>query len=568
MTRAFWLSGITTASCIVLLRALGIFQLWELAAYDRLLQLRPPEPDDDRIVIVGFGETDLRALGSSQISDQVMAKLLKRIRAQQPRVIGLDFFRSLPTPPGHPELLQVFKTTPNLIGIAKIIGDQQGAAVAGNRVLIDDDRISASDVVVDFDGRVRRGLLYPSAEGPTAIESFGLRLALNYLEAKGINPDLPSPVLKLQTVTFPSLTQHDGGYVNADAGGYQILLNPRGRTGKFRMISAIDILEDRIPDLLLKDRIVMIGNTSVGDSDVFFTSYSSASGSSPEPMSGVELHANVTSQIISAVLDDRPLMQVLPKWAEWLLIVLVAYVGFWINARQVARPHKIAFTLLLMSGVVALSYGLLIVGWWVPVVPASIAILTSATVMTAAEAQRLSILSSQDELTRLANRRTFNEWLEREWSRSLRSQGSLALIICDVDYFKRYNDTYGHPKGDDCLRRVADAIQQAVKRPTDLAARYGGEEFVVLLPNTDAQGALQVARAIQLEVQALQLDHVGSRVSPFVTLSMGVASLVPEASLSPEMLVNAADAGLYEAKHKGRNQAVFRVAQLPVKKDS
>jgi len=284
-------------------------------------------------------------------------------------------------------------------------------------------------------------------------------------------------------------------------------------------------------------------------------------------MSGVELHANVTSQIISAVLDGRPLMQVLPKWVEWLVIVLFAYIGFWINARRVARPYKIALTLLLTLGVLALSYGLLIVGWWVPVVPVSIAILMSATVMTAAEAQRLSILSGQDELTRLANRRTFNEWLEREWSRSRRSQGSLALIMCDVDYFKRYNDTYGHPRGDDCLRQVAVAIQQAVKRPTDLAARYGGEEFVVLLPNTDAQGALQVARAIQLQVQALQLDHVGSRVSPFVTLSMGVASLVPGADLSPELLVNAADAGLYEAKHTGRNQAVFRVAQLPVKKD-
>jgi adenylate cyclase len=183
-------------------------------------------------------------------------------------------------------------------------------------------------------------------------------------------------------------------------------------------------------------------------------------------------------------------------------------------------------------------------------------------------ARLLSQFLGQDELTRLANRRTFNEWLEREWSRSLRSQGSLALIMCDVDYFKRYNDTYGHPRGDDCLRQVADAIQQAAKRPTDLAARYGGEEFVVLLPNTDAQGALQVARAIQLQVQALQLDHVGSRVSPFVTLSMGVASLVPSADSSPERLVNAADAGLYEAKHKGRNQVVFQVAQLPVKKDS
>ncbi|NJR50104.1 MAG: diguanylate cyclase [Leptolyngbyaceae cyanobacterium CSU_1_3] len=564
--RAFWLSSVTIASCLSLLRLLGVFQIWELAAYDRLLQLRPPEPIDDRIVIVSFSETDLQLLGSSQISDQVMANLLKKIRSQKPRVIGLDFYRNLPSQPGYPELLEVFKTTPNLVGIAKIIGNEQGAAVTGNPFLIRTDRISARDVVIDVDGRVRRAILYPGAEGATALPSFGFRLALDYLESQGISPDPKAEQLTLQGIRFPAFAQNDGGYINADASGYQILLNPRGQTGHFHMISAIDVLKNRA-NLLLKDRIVLVGNTSAGDSDAFFTTYSTVSGFSPEAMSGVELHANLTSQILSTVLDRRPLMFTFPEWVEWLAMVLLSYGGVWVNSRKFARLHRLMLTLLLVLAVLAASYWLVTIGWWFPVVPAAIAILTSATALTMVEAQRLSVLSSQDELTRLANRRTFNEWLEREWARGVRSQSSLALIFCDVDYFKLYNDTYGHPKGDECLRQIAWAIQQATKRPADLAARYGGEEFVVLLPNTDTQGALQVAKDIQAEVQLLQIDHTGSRVSPFVTLSLGISSVVPSVSTQPELLVKAADLGLYAAKRKGRNQMVSQALQLPLEEN-
>ncbi|MEO1593044.1 MAG: diguanylate cyclase, partial [Cyanobacteria bacterium J06632_22] len=138
-------------------------------------------------------------------------------------------------------------------------------------------------------------------------------------------------------------------------------------------------------------------------------------------------------------------------------------------------------------------------------------------------------------------------------------QHPLSLVICDVDYFKLYNDTYGHPQGDACLRQVAQALKQAIKRPSDVIARYGGEEFVFLLPETEAEGALSLAQDARIRVEALQLPHTASQVSDHVTISMGVTSVIPSESLDISTLVDTADMALYEAKRKGRNQTVLRL---------
>lgn len=556
--RGMMLSGLTAAGCIFVLRSLGFLQLLELASFDRLIQLRPPEHVDDRIVLVGFSEADFQELGSSQITDAVVADVLTRIKAQQPQVIGLDLYRSLATPPGQEKLQQVFKTTPNLIGIEKVVGRADGKAVRGNPILVQADRVAASDVIADVDGRVRRAFLFPSADH-RVIEGLGLRVALEYLAARGIQPMQNSQNFQIDRVVFPQFRANDGGYHQADQGGYQMLLNLRGHPGKFRLIPARDVLNNTISPDMFRGRIVMIGDISIGGSDLFFTSYSSASGSSPETMSGVELHANIASQIISAVLDRRSLMHTVPTWAEWMMIVLLTYGSAWIGSRRLSLSQKAGGIGGLLLVISVGSYGALILGWWLPWVPTVLGVAIAASVTMSLTVQRLSVLSTQDSLTLLANRRIFDETLEREWKRALRSQSSIGLILCDVDYFKTYNDTYGHAKGDDCLRQVAMALQRSVRRSMDLAARYGGEEFVVLLPNTDVAGTLRVAKLIQEEVQALQLEHRGSRVSPFVSLSLGVSSVVPSMGSSPQALLEVADAGLYEAKQKGRNQVVMKV---------
>jgi diguanylate cyclase (GGDEF)-like protein len=167
--------------------------------------------------------------------------------------------------------------------------------------------------------------------------------------------------------------------------------------------------------------------------------------------------------------------------------------------------------------------------------------------------QELQRLASYDGLTQVANRRCFDDTLQSEWLRLAREQASLSLILCDVDYFKLYNDTYGHLAGDDALRQVAKAISQAVKRPADLVARYGGEEFAVILPNTDVEGAIAVARDIQNYVCGLQIPHTNSQVSEFITISLGIATIIPHSQSSAASLVAAADQGLYQAKAQGRN---------------
>lgn len=159
-----------------------------------------------------------------------------------------------------------------------------------------------------------------------------------------------------------------------------------------------------------------------------------------------------------------------------------------------------------------------------------------------------------DGLTCINNRRHFDEVLEQEWRLALRNKTPLSLIMTDIDFFKRYNDTYGHGQGDECLKKVASSLAHAIQRPTDIVARYGGEEFMALLPNTDTEGAYTVAESFRSHVESLQLPHINSEAAPVVTVSVGVACITPNTSISSNDILKQADQKLYQAKAKGRNQ--------------
>jgi len=167
--------------------------------------------------------------------------------------------------------------------------------------------------------------------------------------------------------------------------------------------------------------------------------------------------------------------------------------------------------------------------------------------------QKLEELANSDGLTGIANRRCFDSRLQSEWARLTREQQPLSLIMLDIDSFKEFNDHYGHLAGDDCLVLIAQALAKTIKRSADLVARYGGEEFAILLPNTDAAGAIQVAANIQELIKALAIPHQKSPIQAAVTASLGLATLVPQRTMAPETLVNLADRSLYEAKQQGRN---------------
>ena len=171
------------------------------------------------------------------------------------------------------------------------------------------------------------------------------------------------------------------------------------------------------------------------------------------------------------------------------------------------------------------------------------------------EANReLTRLYSLDALTGIANRRFFDEVFTREWRRAMRERAPLSVVLIDVDCFKGYNDTYGHQAGDECLRSVASVLASVLKRPADLAARFGGEEFVIMLPATPPEGARMVAEQMRSGVEALDIAHTASVACPRVTISLGLATVVPERTSTAAALITAADQALYMAKREGRNQ--------------
>jgi diguanylate cyclase (GGDEF)-like protein len=170
--------------------------------------------------------------------------------------------------------------------------------------------------------------------------------------------------------------------------------------------------------------------------------------------------------------------------------------------------------------------------------------------------QKLELLSNLDGLTQIANRRRFNDYLLIHWQHHQREQTSIALLLIDIDYFKLYNDAYGHQRGDDCLVQVAQAIAKVPQRVVDLVARYGGEEFAVILPDTSAEGAVLMAELIQDAIANLAIPHQSSRVSDRITLSLGIASVTPTMDQSLDTLITDADQALYTAKKQGRNQAI------------
>ncbi len=168
-----------------------------------------------------------------------------------------------------------------------------------------------------------------------------------------------------------------------------------------------------------------------------------------------------------------------------------------------------------------------------------------------AELQRLSAI---DGLTGIPNRRSFDEYITKEWRRAVREETCLALLLIDIDFFKKYNDGYGHQGGDDCLQKVAAALAGAMRRSSDMVARYGGEEFAVVLPNTDLDGAMVIAEELRAVVERLALKHEFSGVGDIVSISLGAAGIPPQCGDDSASLIALADAALYEAKEQGRNR--------------
>ncbi|HEY9630586.1 MAG TPA: CHASE2 domain-containing protein [Coleofasciculaceae cyanobacterium] len=366
------------AGGLLLLRFAGALQMMELAALDQMFRLRPFEPTDSRIVLVTVDESDIKQLGQWPMSDAMLARTITLLKQQQPRVIGLDIVRDLPVEPGHQALVNVFTSTPNLIGIEKVIKTAQGEVIQAPALLKQRDQVSAVDLVLDSDNRIRRSLLYLRTQDNRSIFTLGTRLAFAYLAAEGINRQPLNPEqmkFRLGRAVFTPLQSHEGGYVGVDAGGYQILSNfPNFQRG-FRTISLTNVLQGRLPQNFVRDRIVFIGLTGESVQDSFFTSYTTNSITAP---AGVEVHALLTSQLLSAALDGRSLLNGWSEPIEWLWIVgwstIGAVIGWTSSSPRQSAVRVVLLGIALFGG----AYGLFLAGWWVMVISPLLALAGSA----------------------------------------------------------------------------------------------------------------------------------------------------------------------------------------------
>ncbi|MBW4693925.1 MAG: adenylate/guanylate cyclase domain-containing protein [Lyngbya sp. HA4199-MV5] len=417
--------AVPSVTAIVLgMRATGVLQALEFPVLDQFFLLRPQESIDPRIVIVEINEADVQKVGHWSLTDTELAGLLETIKQQKPAAIGLDLYRDLPVEPGRQTLTKLFKTTPNLIGVQKVGSSSDSSPVNPPPLLKQQDQVGANDLVLDGDGKVRRGLFYLEDQAGETVFSFSFRLAELYLKTKGIEPELTADeTIKLGAATFPAFNANDGSYVGDQAGGYQVLLNYRGTQQRFQVVTLTEVLDKKLAPDLMRDRLVLIGATAESLKDLFYVPYSS-SLTEPTRMAGVTIHANLISQMLSAALEGRiPTLRTWSEPLEGLWILAWAVVGAIMSWRQRYsgkagfHPWHTVNVLLAAGCLVTGSYVAFLQGWWIPVVPPLLTLMGSSIVITGYVARSAADM-----------RRTFGRYLTDEVVASLlETPGGLTL---------------------------------------------------------------------------------------------------------------------------------------------
>ncbi|MBT9315644.1 CHASE2 domain-containing protein [Leptothoe spongobia] len=406
-TKPIWLVAPGVTIAVILANSFGVFNLLEWAVRDQFFRLRPLVAMSDQVVVVTIDEPDIKSLGDWPITDEVLAQLLVAVRDQNPRVIGLDLYRDLPEAPGHDELLEVFKTTPNLIGVETI----SERPVAPPPVLDELGQVAIADFVEDKDQTIRRILLGAEDSRNQSFKTgLGTQMALDYLEQDGITLEPVAPErqqYQLGQATFLPMVRQAAGYFYDDLGGYQILLDWHGPSCQFQTVSITDVLAGNIPTDMMRDRIVYIGSIAASTNDFFATPYSGGFRPQYPPMAGVMVHANITSYLLDSALGKRPFLTGWTRYKQWAWIMAWALAGtlgnWWLetyNHRQKQqRSWRLTPNIFTTGGVVTLlgiAYGSFLMGLLLPVVPPLVAWVGSAIATTSRfKNQRLQLTNQQ-----------------------------------------------------------------------------------------------------------------------------------------------------------------------------
>ncbi|MDX2231221.1 MAG: adenylate/guanylate cyclase domain-containing protein [Leptolyngbyaceae cyanobacterium bins.349] len=505
----------TVTTVVLTLRLTGLLQLLELATLDQLFLLRPQEPVDTRIVIVTIDEPDIQKLRQYPMTDATMARLLTNLRQHRPSAIGLDLYRDLPNAPGEADLNQILRTTPNLIGVQKVSDSQDSKPVAAPPILKQQDQVGANDLLLDPDGKVRRTFLMVDEKPGQPMFSFGLKLAYQYLSQRGVTSNFtPEGHIFSGNAVFQRFQPNDGGYVRSQPGGYQILINYRAEIQRFQTIGVMDVLENRIPPGLLRDRIVMIGNIAESHKDLFYTPLGSALLKSPTRTAGVVIHANLVSQILSAATDGRKLIQTLPEWAEWLWILgwtAIAAVISWQQRQSLGGARLLLlkrFRLTLAGACLVLAvYLAFLAGWWIPLVPTMLGFVGAAVSIVGYVAHNAAEM-----------RRTFGRYLTNEVVANLLEtpaglklggeRRKVTILVSDLRGFSAFSERLPPEQVVTLLNLYLGAMADVIDHYKGTINEFVGDGIFVLFgapiarPD-DAQRAIACAVAMQLAMQSV-----------------------------------------------------------------
>ncbi len=535
-----WLVAALVAAVAALVSWTGI--AWRLDAwyYDRLLASSELAPDDG-IVIVAVDEHSLEQIGQWPWPRAVHAALIDRLTRAGVRGIAFDILFSEPDRDGgagDTALAEAIAANGRTVlpvmpertrGHGQLIESMQVPAIG-----IAGTRLGHTDVELDRDD-VARSVYLRAGLGDAHWPALGLALLQQDPRAKPERlPGLRAPPDRRAS---PYLWQRD----------HHVLLRYAGPPGSFPQLSYADVLHGRVDARLLRGRWIVVGVTAANLGRMFLTPMSGTAR-----MSAPEYQANIVAMLLrgdAIVPFSRAWQAALSALLAWLTALAAGATGNrrpWLTMLlAIALPLAASFVLLRAAGL-----------WFAPMAAIAV-VLAGHLLWTLAHLRHWRVQASTDPLTRVANRRSFDQTLASEIASARRTGTPLSLLLIDVDHFKRYNDGNGHHAGDRALTRVGDLILEHARRPRDLAARFGGDEFALIMPETPASGAERVAQRLVDGARALDAGAAG------ITLSVGAYTCVPDASTTAKTMLDGADAALYRAKARGRDRYEVEVPQAP-----
>lgn len=408
--------GILVIAVILIMRAFGWLQPLEWIAFDGLMRHRPPEPMDERVVVIAIDDEDIAQLKTYPIPDRELAATISKLQSYQPNVIALDLYRDLPIEPGHQELLQAFQTHRNLFAIEQLPFGNSSAILPPKGV--PEEQVGFASMPLDDDGHSRRHLIGATdpryANSPEAANhykfSIATQLAIYFLKTKGYKDEagVSDPeTLRLGTVELPRVHPNTGAYIGLDSGGTQVLINYRSGMTPFRVLSLRQVRQNQVQPDWIRDKVILIGVNASGVKDFVNVAAIPFQNSALYP--GVKVHAHSVSQILAAVLDGRPLLHAWNDWAESLWIIGWGIFGIGIG-RKLQAPWQIVLAVVMFGCLlIGMSYLLLFIGVWIPLVPVLIVFFFNGAGLAAGLLYRTKQeLETQDAIRQAALEQVFN----------------------------------------------------------------------------------------------------------------------------------------------------------------